>query len=754
MKRIVCLLLTLTMMFSILSINASAARAEEFLSEVALVYEDSIEEAREAIEGTDWKLLEYDLNANADYMFDNGVYLIYKTSTNVEDAITDLRVMDMYGGYSTSNYEKQLEASRAKYAEMIKELRKATTEFKALYESGDAMAALAYRQMNYYKDTRTVGGTETDMLMGDFFLNMPEDSKVVQVLFEGNGIIVSNLISLLAVGISGEDETTLASKVEEMYAIKDTLTHEVYHESAVALSEELTKIRASILRYDALAEEYDLEDENMSEDKFLFMSEYAAIAILMDEIKMGETTLTEMVRSGDYTPQDLYPVVAAFTSGQKALIEMGQLETILKYNAPSKPIAELNAILDEMEENFKDENGVLIPYDVYLGVDRSIFKGSFAMTTAADRQQALTGETWGLDDASDRSFGISVGYITASAIDVAVAGVFIGIHIKNNALVEATVALSAKGKLTVKAATDAVAFSEKWVPAIKVAYVVTIGVALIILGSYGISTWYNYYNPDYTEIPNTMIDVRETDLGDKYIKYNAAKVFGKDDKMNADFNAYEGKEWIALYYTKDATAGNCLTPNFVFKDNDSTIARRHQGISMFGETNAFNLNSHVYSSNAKGTYLTIRYSTTKKAAADVPNVVGSMFAESAFYSITAITGIALGVGGTLFVQSYRKKKEDELESDESQESSDPIEPEIPIEDLERVESAEIEENKENKEILESEETFENTEIAEASEMVEDSENIESQETTEEAESTEESTENAEDLSESEESVEE
>ena len=668
MRRIVCLLLTLTMMFSILSINASAARAEEFLSEVALVYEDSVEEAREAIAGTDWKLLEYDLNAKADYIFDNGVYLIYKTSTNVEDAITDLRVMDMYGGFSISNYGRQLEASRAKYIEMIKELRKATAEFKALYEAGDSMAALAYRQMNYYKDTQTVGGTETGMLMGDFFLNMPDDSKVVQVLFEGNGIIVSNLISLLAVGISGDDEDTLASKVAELYAIKDTLSHEVYHESAVALSEELTKIRAGILRYDTLAEEYDFEDDNMSEEEFLFMSEYAALAILMDEIKMGETTLADIVRSGDYTAQDLYPIVAAFTSGQKALIEMGQLETILKYNAPSKPISELNAILDEMEANFKDENGDITPYDVYLGVDRSVFKGSFAMTTAAERQQALTGETWGLDDASDRSFGISIGYITASAIDVAVAGVFIGIHIKNNALVEATVALSAKGKLTVKAATDAVAFSEKWVPAIKAAYVVTIGVALIILGTYGISTWYNYYNPDYTEIPNTMIDVRETDLGDKYIKYNAAKVFGKDDKMNADFNAYEGKEWIALYYTKDATAGNCLTPNFVFKDNDSTIARRHQGISMFGETTAFNLNSHVYSSNAKGAYVTVRYSTTKKAAADLPEVVGTMSGSGALYAVAALAGVGLGVGGTLFVQNYKKK-----ENDVQPEASEPLE---------------------------------------------------------------------------------
>ena len=105
MKRIIAMLLIVTTLFTTFAINASAATAEEFISEVALVYEDSVEAAKKAIEGTDWKLYEQDLNPNADYMIDDGVYLIYKTSTNVEDAITDLRVMDMYGGYSTSNYE-------------------------------------------------------------------------------------------------------------------------------------------------------------------------------------------------------------------------------------------------------------------------------------------------------------------------------------------------------------------------------------------------------------------------------------------------------------------------------------------------------------------------------------------------------------------------------------------------------------------------------------------------------------------------
>jgi hypothetical protein len=126
--------------------------------------------------------------------------------------------------------------------------------------------------------------------------------------------------------------------------------------------------------------------------------------------------------------------------------------------------------------------------------------------------------------------------------------------------------------------------------------------------------------------------------------------------MNADFNAYEGKEWIALYYTKDATAGKCLTPKFVYSENSSAIARRHQGISMFGETEAFNPNSHVYDGDAHSVYVTVRYSTTKKAAADLPTVVGSMLG-GAFYALVALGGAGLGVGGTLLVQNVKKKEE-------------------------------------------------------------------------------------------------
>ena len=78
---------------------------------------------------------------------------------------------------------------------------------------------------------------------------------------------------------------------------------------------------------------------------------------------------------------------------------------------------------------------------------------------------------------------------------------------------------------------------------------------------------------------------------------------------------------------------------------------------MFGEAVAFNLNSHVYNDDAPSVYITIRYSTAKKAAADVPTVVGSMFASGAFYALTALGGAAVGAGAVFAVGAIKKKKE-------------------------------------------------------------------------------------------------
>ena len=56
-------------------------------------------------------------------------------------------------------------------------------------------------------------------------------------------------------------------------------------------------------------------------------------------------------------------------------------------------------------------------------------------------------------------------------------------------------------------------------------------------------------------------------------------------------------------------------------------------------------------------YLSVRYSTAKKAAADMPTVVGSIL-TGAYYLLTAIGGAGLGVGGMALFQHLKKKKKE------------------------------------------------------------------------------------------------
>ena len=671
MKKIISFILIFAAIFSLIVVNASAA-GEEFISDVALVYKDTVEEARAAIAGTDWKLLEHDLNANADLWFDDGVYLVYKTTTNVEEAITDLRVMDMYGSYSTANYEQRLEESRKACEKLVSYIRIAAAEFKTLYEAGDEMAVLAHRQMNYYKD---IG--ETDLLMGDFLLNIPSDEALLTVIMQGNGFSSTNLISLLAVGVSNAGGKTLSEKISEAYKIKDTLTDVDYYDKANRYYSDFSELVTSVRRYEELAKDYNIEDEEMDYEEMAFVMNYASVAKMLEKISYGDKNLKDFLIQTSWDIRNFYPIVAALSEGQTALAELGAMTSLLQYSQSSKPMEELYALLEETEAELTDENGNFKPVDMYLGVDRSIFEGDFAFTDSAMRQEALSGIEWTpgylmenteaypetlVNTLLGTGLTLSLGYGTVAKIAVKVAAS--ALRAANKVAGEAARAAAIKafnGSIKYKLAGFFTGDANLHIATYKV--FVSIGVALVItaIGIFTISTLYNYYNPDYTPIPNTMIDIVSTDLGDKYVRYDAAKVFGAEEDKNADFNAYQGKEWNALYYTKDASAGNCLKPNFVVSESDSSVARRHQGISMFGEDKAFDLNSHVFDGEAPNVYVTVRYSTAKKAAADMPAVVGSMVATGALYALAVLGGAGLGVGGTILVQKAKKKKESGIE---------------------------------------------------------------------------------------------
>jgi hypothetical protein len=96
----------------------------------------------------------------------------------------------------------------------------------------------------------------------------------------------------------------------------------------------------------------------------------------------------------------------------------------------------------------------------------------------------------------------------------------------------------------------------------------------------GISV-YNYYHPDYDDIPAAMVDVINTVDGDRYIKYDAVleaepKTEGdkKGTHVPGDLNAFSAQRWNALYYTKSYEAGKPLLADEFSVSNSNNKPKR------------------------------------------------------------------------------------------------------------------------------------------------------------------------------------
>ena len=112
-KALIAMLLVISMLMSA-TVVAFAAQ-EEYLSELRLIYANSYMEAKQALANSklqDYRIYEENLNMGTGEI---GVWLAYKTTTDVNNAITDIAVMQMGGGYSEGNYQQMIKKSRDEY---------------------------------------------------------------------------------------------------------------------------------------------------------------------------------------------------------------------------------------------------------------------------------------------------------------------------------------------------------------------------------------------------------------------------------------------------------------------------------------------------------------------------------------------------------------------------------------------------------------------------------------------------------------
>ncbi|MCR5201864.1 MAG: hypothetical protein K6D02_02045, partial [Lachnospiraceae bacterium] len=112
------------------------AKDNLYIKELVLGYGKTEEEARKWLEKEDYKVVDGDINSGTSkYNKDANVVLIgYKTTTDETEAIRDIELMDMTGGFKITDMDTILAYQKNKIADSLEQLKTIAGEYKTNYK--------------------------------------------------------------------------------------------------------------------------------------------------------------------------------------------------------------------------------------------------------------------------------------------------------------------------------------------------------------------------------------------------------------------------------------------------------------------------------------------------------------------------------------------------------------------------------------------------------------------------------------------
>jgi hypothetical protein len=190
---------------------------------------------------------------------------------------------------------------------------------------------------------------------------------------------------------------------------------------------------------------------------------------------------------------------------------------------------------------------------------------------------------------------------------------------------------------------------------------VVVGLVMIGISIYNIVKIVNSYKVEYLDIPSNMVDCKVTENGDRFIRYSVVESFYKDGgqlKTRAgDTNAYNGEQWVSIYYTKNYEAGKCMLAKHDIPTNEYDFGK-YTPVHGFGKNNCYDLNKYSGKSDAEKVFLAFQNSSAKKAAeTEVPTIVGSLV-NYGMLAISGVIGIGIGMGIMAIVNTKNNKKKE------------------------------------------------------------------------------------------------
>ena len=300
-KRILAFMLTLTLLLQgtarVLADNAKPV----YISDVMVGMGETAEEAKKALTDAGFTVLDQNVNEGAGSAFktEKYVYIGYKTTENSLEAITDLAVMNMNGGYSFSDYKALMDKYRdSQIRPFIDNFIATIKEYRANYESDNeanrAKAAYAYSVLSHIIDD-DCGNNLAELLLNptreelglsdDAYKALSEEEKrntidLTTALMQGNGQVVFLMEQVLAMAADTNETTWLErlselgpDGLEEQYAAAGVRPSDasremasLYNDTAKTLLSSWEDMRTALLDYEVLLAEEGIDADEVVEE--------------------------------------------------------------------------------------------------------------------------------------------------------------------------------------------------------------------------------------------------------------------------------------------------------------------------------------------------------------------------------------------------------------------------------------------------------------------------------------------------------
>lgn len=667
-SKIISLILVTAMLVVLVKMPVAAAEENAtYISDVKIGYDDDngaagADRSKKALRDQGYTVVDKDLNSGTG---EGWAYIGYKTTKNKDEAITDIAMMSEQCGYSFSDYQELLKKQYSSYEKLADYEMDLLKDFRIAYAAKKPLAVNAYLSLNNFKED------DSGKLVGDYLLdeNLSKDD-LFKFITQISQCALYSFNNLLVAAIAEDSTDSFITRLSAMTSedIAAAKADPTLYDSAKIIYNQLESFRTSIKNVVSQAEIKDATDSSgaePTEEEIKATQEYYKthqdeLAQKISEFEganawttlktatCGGVSLYDILMNENIEITELYPLVKSMKKshiGASALYGLFEL-----FNTAGLGDSKTYSVSDIEKAQEKNKTEAI---SAYYGVDRSMFKSTVAITSAAARDMNSTGDKHLLygNVASSTELGMAIAAGVAAGVAVisfiAVTACWASIYGVSGTVQLALFSIKPAELIsTVSEFFGDFSFSVLYNSMLfGILFYVAIAAAIIISATLVIMELYNYYNPTYSTVPTILLDMREKNGEKTYFRYDGVTTVGGE---MGDLNGYAGHKWNAVYTTKDSSAGKPILANtLVFKKAGENPGKKYIALHSFGTDTAVNINNYTFNDETS-IYLYFASDTSYKPT------TASTFSSVALPMITGVGGLL--VGAFVVLIATKKKK--------------------------------------------------------------------------------------------------